>query len=230
MDEKTQARIKKLQALAERGVGGEKETAARKLQELLEKNGISSVEELAQDEYIFTLFSYNGVLGRKLLSQCIYKVMGYDSDRTQYKPPHTRQKIGVYCTKAQKLEIELEFEFYERLFEEQQELFLSAFIQKQRIFPPDAPVNDAEPTERDIMVKDKDGVVKYWVRPHEVTCNYTEYEHDVEYDRYYRLRESREYKKHGKAVRERITKKEYLAIKKITQEYIARCNKSSAEE
>ena len=49
-------------------------------------------------------------------------------------------------------------------------------------------------------------------------------------DRYYRLRESREYKKHGKAVRERITKKEYLAIKKITQEYIARCNKSSAEE
>lgn len=95
MDEKTQARIKKLQALAERGVGGEKETAARKLQELLKKNGISSVEELAQDEYIFTLFSYNGVLGRKLLSQCIYKVMGYDSDRTQYKPPHTRQKIGL---------------------------------------------------------------------------------------------------------------------------------------
>lgn len=74
MDEKTQARIKKLQALAERGVGGEKETAARKLQELLKKNGISSVEELARDEYIFTLFSYNGVLGRKLLSQCIYKV------------------------------------------------------------------------------------------------------------------------------------------------------------
>jgi hypothetical protein len=35
MDEKTQARIKKLQALAERGVGGEKETATRKLQELL---------------------------------------------------------------------------------------------------------------------------------------------------------------------------------------------------
>ena len=31
------------------------------------------------------------------------------------------------------------------------------------------------------MVKDKDGVVKYWVRAHEVTCNYTEYEHDVEY-------------------------------------------------
>lgn len=71
------------------------------------------------------------------------------------------------------------------------------------------------------MVKDKDGVVKYWVRAHEVTCNYTEYEHDVEYNRYYMLRESREYKKHGKAVRQRITKKEYLAVKKITEKYIA---------
>lgn len=80
------------------------------------------------------------------------------------------------------------------------------------------------------MVKDKDGVVKYWVRPHEVTCNYTEYEHDVEYNRYYRLRESREYKKHGKAVRERITKKEYLAIKKITEKYIALHSKGGAAD
>lgn len=78
------------------------------------------------------------------------------------------------------------------------------------------------------MVKDKDGVVKYWVRAHEVTCNYTEYEHDVEYDRYYMLRESREYKKHGKVVRERITKKEYLAIKKITEKYIALHSKGGA--
>ena len=74
------------------------------------------------------------------------------------------------------------------------------------------------------MVKDKDGVVKYWVRAHEVTCNYTEYEHD----RYYMLRESREYKKHGKAVRKRITKKEYLAIKKITEKYIALHSKGGA--
>lgn len=100
MDEKTQTRIRKLQALAERGVGGEKETAARKLQELLKKNGIRNIEELTEEEYIFTLFSYKGALGRKLLSQCIYKVMGYDSDRTQYKPRNTRQKIGIRITLA----------------------------------------------------------------------------------------------------------------------------------
>ena len=43
MEEKTIERIKKLQALAERGVGGEKETAQKMLNRMLEKNGISSL-------------------------------------------------------------------------------------------------------------------------------------------------------------------------------------------
>ena len=46
MDEKTIQRIKKLQALAERGVGGEKDTAERMLQKMLERNGIKSLDEL----------------------------------------------------------------------------------------------------------------------------------------------------------------------------------------
>lgn len=37
MDDKTKARIKKLQALAERGVGGEKTTAEKMLQKMLKK-------------------------------------------------------------------------------------------------------------------------------------------------------------------------------------------------
>ena len=46
MDEKTIQRIKKLQTLAERGVGGEKDTAERMLQKMLERNGIKSLDEL----------------------------------------------------------------------------------------------------------------------------------------------------------------------------------------
>ena len=38
MDEKTIQRIKKLQALAERGVGGEKTTAQKKLAKLLKES------------------------------------------------------------------------------------------------------------------------------------------------------------------------------------------------
>lgn len=84
MDEKTIQRIKKLQALAERGVGGEKTTAQKKLAKLLKDNGINSLDELQKEEYEYTIFSYNGKHEIKLLRQCMYKVMGAKSDRTAY--------------------------------------------------------------------------------------------------------------------------------------------------
>lgn len=84
MDEKTIQRIKKLQALAERGVGGEKTTAQKKLAKLLKDNGINSLDELQKEEYEYTIFSYNGKHEIKLLRQCMYKVMGTKSDRTAY--------------------------------------------------------------------------------------------------------------------------------------------------
>lgn len=153
MDEKTIQRIKKLQALAERGVGDEKDTAERMLQKMLERNGIKSLDELQSEEPEYTLFSYNGKHERKLLVQCIYKVMTAAGDRRFYHSKGTRQKLGIYCTKAQKLEIEMEFEFYRNVFYEELDIFMSAFISAQGIFPPDAPKgNFSELNERDMKV------------------------------------------------------------------------------
>lgn len=138
-NEKAIQRMKKLQALAERGVGGEKETAEKMLQQMLKKNGMSSLEELENEEVEYTLFSYNGKHEIKLLKQCIYKVMTAAKKVTYYRSKGTRQKIGIYCTKAQKIEIELEFEFYRNVFYDELNTFIDAFIQAQKIFPPDAP-------------------------------------------------------------------------------------------
>lgn len=64
-----------------------------------------------------------------------------------------RQKIGIYCTKAQKIEIELEFEFYRNVFYEELSTFMDAFIQAQKIFPEDAPVGDYDEfNERDMKI------------------------------------------------------------------------------
>lgn len=153
MDEKTMQRVKKLQALAERGVGGEKDTAEKMLQRMLEKNGIQSLNELQSEEYEYTLFSYNGKHERKLLAQCIYKVMTAAWDKKCYRSKGKRQKLGIYCTKAQKLEIEMEFAFYRNAFYEELDVFMSAFINAQGIFPPDAPKESYDEfNERDIKV------------------------------------------------------------------------------
>ena len=145
MTEKTKERIKKLQALAERGIGGEKTTATEKLQKLLEANGITSLDELETEEAQYCLFSYNGRHEIKLLKQIIYKVVGNNENGTEfYRTTGKRQKIGAYCTPTQKIEIELDFEFYRNAFYEELSSLMDAFIQKQRLFPDDAPIKCAD--------------------------------------------------------------------------------------
>ena len=117
------------------------------------KNQGEEIAELQKEEYEYTIFSYNGKHEIKLLRQCMYKVMGAKSDRTAYKPYGRRQKIGIYCTKAQKIEIELEFKFYRNVFYEELSTFMDAFIQAQKIFPEDAPVGDYDEfNERDMKI------------------------------------------------------------------------------
>lgn len=152
LDEKQIALAKKLQALAERGEGGEKTTAAKKLQKMLDENGITSLSELTEDKREYTLFSYNGKAEEKLLYQVFYKVLGHNSDRTSYRTQGKRQKIGIYCTRAEKIEIELEFEFYRNILQNEIMDFVAAFIQAQGIFPDDAPEGDDEFTERDLKI------------------------------------------------------------------------------
>lgn len=133
--------MKKLQALAQRGVGGEKETARKKLDRLLVANGMTE-KDLNDDEVKYFLFSYKNKLKMKLMCQCIYKTVG--SAAQFYRSPNTRNKIGTYCTAAQKLEIELDFDFYSALFDEEVDILTSAFISKQDLFPKDAKVEHVD--------------------------------------------------------------------------------------
>lgn len=75
MTDKQKALMKKLQALAERGVGGEKETAERKLKQLIEKYGIEEAE-LSDDKILEFKFHYKGEWEKRLLRQIFYKMFG----------------------------------------------------------------------------------------------------------------------------------------------------------
>lgn len=136
------ALLKKLQNLAERGVGGEKETAERKLKKLLAENDMTE-SDLDDDKVSYYLFSYKSNHFKKILYQCIYKVTG---SADFYKSAGTRNKIGTYCTASQKIEIELDFEFYRNLFEEEIDCLQEAFIQKQKLFPDNGKVESSDLT------------------------------------------------------------------------------------
>ena len=130
-------RLKKLYALAMRGVGGEKVQAQAILEKLLKKYAmtLADLDEEIINEYEL---EYHGREQEMLLKQTIYKVT--DDSRCFYNLVYTysrrrcRNRLGVRCTAAQKAEIEFLFSFYVRVWEKEKAAFLEAYIQKHSIF------------------------------------------------------------------------------------------------
>lgn len=135
IDEKKMELLKKLQALAERGVGGEKETAQKKLEQLMKKYKIEE-EDLSEEQIEDHDFRYHNEFELKLLRQLFYKIVpDYKQHAYTYRyGKGSKSTYGICCTKAQALQIQIEYEFYCALWEEEVEFFMSAFIQKHRIF------------------------------------------------------------------------------------------------
>lgn len=137
IDEKKKDLLKKLQALAERGVGGEKEGAQKKLKQLMKKYNIEEVD-LSEDIEEDHDFRYHDEFEMKILHQLFYKIVPeYRKKAYTYKyGVGSKSTYGIVCTKAQALQIQIEYEFYRELWKEEVWFFMSAFIQKHNIFPP----------------------------------------------------------------------------------------------
>ena len=74
IDEKKIELMKKLQRLAERGVGGEKEGAQKRLQQLMKKYDIEE-SDLSDDKLEDHEWKYHNDFELRLLKQTIYKVL-----------------------------------------------------------------------------------------------------------------------------------------------------------
>lgn len=142
VDEKKLELMKKLQALAERGVGGEKEGAQRKLEELMKKYNIEE-EDLSDEKQEDFEFKYRTPFEEKLLRQLFYKIVpDYRSKTYRYNWGRgSKSTYGIHCTKAEGLQIQIEYDFYKELWKEEEAFFFDCFIQKHRIF-------SMKPTER----------------------------------------------------------------------------------
>ena len=139
-------KLGKVKALADRGEGGEKESAERTLAALMKRYGITE-EDLEDTKATIHWIRYKTDWERRLLGQLAYMHLGTGHSfgcMGQYTG-RSRKKVGIKCTAAQYIEIEADFAFYNEAMKEEMELFYSAFLQKNRLFPP--PELAAEPTE-----------------------------------------------------------------------------------
>ena len=105
-------KIRKVQALANRGADGEKQSAAALLDKLMKQYGIDEAE-IAEERLEKCFFRYKTPYERKLLVQVIYTVTG----KIPFKcvgsySGRARKQVGIDCTAAERLEIEFSYEFY----------------------------------------------------------------------------------------------------------------------
>ncbi|HXP52140.1 MAG TPA: hypothetical protein VN922_19445 [Bacteroidia bacterium] len=141
---------KKLKALAERGVGGEKVNAEKMLQDLLKKHNITLdvIEgDVINDYYVNLTKTYPDNIA--FLSQIVRHV---NHDIPMYGPfPKKEIKImglkGNYlisCTVVEYIEINAKLEFYKRLFNEEIKIFFEAFVKANNIYSSEAPRSASE--------------------------------------------------------------------------------------
>lgn len=134
MSDSKQELLRKLKALADGGVGGEKENAQRILRRLLDKYDISEAEldDEALTEYTFRAC---GARERTLLIQVCFKVTNGARQVYSYKRgAGSRSEICCRCTKAEGIQIGFEFDFFRELWRDEEDMFFRSFIQKHRIF------------------------------------------------------------------------------------------------
>lgn len=132
--EQAQEKLKKLKALAERGVGGEKETAMKLHRELMKKYEIEE-EEILSETLKVHWFGYRTELEEILLLRIFYKVTESRTYHVYTKKYSRRKKRGCECTEIEAAEIKLLFEFYRNELKRELETFIAAFISGNRIYP-----------------------------------------------------------------------------------------------
>ena len=130
-------KLQKIKALAEStDFEDERDSALTLLKRLMDKHGVAE-QDLYNEDVKAHDFFFKGKRERRLLSQVLYKVIGH-TNYTKYNLFRNGRKLpnafGADCTVAQYVEVQFLFDFYKKLYRQEEDFFYKAFLQKHDIF------------------------------------------------------------------------------------------------
>lgn len=139
-------RLRKIEALANSGVAGERENARRMLAALCEKHGLSP-QQITSPDRSWQKFRFRGEKERLIFQQVLIHVL--KTRHVQHRKNPTNWE--VFLTAAEGADVADCWAHYRDLWCGQLDDFCNAFIQKNRIFgPPLETRDDKKLTEQDI--------------------------------------------------------------------------------
>lgn len=121
---------KKLKALSDQGVGGEKVNAKIKLEKLMSEHGITreDIEGIETKIYWFTI----DPLFENFFWQIVANVCGIKAE--QWNVKGKKKCKGVKCTSAEAIEIDAKQIFYLPIYKKEHDIFYKAFIQANELW------------------------------------------------------------------------------------------------
>lgn len=152
LPQKVKDRIYKLLELSNRGVGGEKDNAEKRLMALLKKYSLSMNDLVDTESRSEITIYYKTKFESRLANQILYQ-MGLDKD--SYELIGDRNKIYVECTKSEETEFKLKYSIYKLALKKEMELTYQAFIQAQGIFPENSTPEEKEYTAEELANLEK---------------------------------------------------------------------------
>ena len=156
MDEQYESiknKLKKLLALAERGVQGEAENARRLLEKLCKEHGVSIEELLDENQVKYYRFNIGrNAIYKDLFVQCYCKVSYHQASRSQ---------IEVEMTALQYAELTSLFEWhkanFDKDFEDMKNNILLAYCRKHHLYSDVKPDND---NDRELTEDERKRLIK----------------------------------------------------------------------
>jgi hypothetical protein len=147
---------KKLNELAKRGEGGEKETATAKLDSMMRRYGITKA--MIEDPVRSWVDYKIPEVQLRIFMQVAISIIGRSADirHIAEQDPYKPMMIVVKATHAEGIEIRAKHEFFWRAYQEELDIFTHAFVQKNELLPSDAgevDVSHMEQDEFDRMIK-----------------------------------------------------------------------------
>ena len=148
-------RLAKVLALSQRGIGGEKTNAEAILKSGLAKHGLT-IDDIGRDSNplmheVTKWYTYRTKHDKTILTQCMFKLRNVGGE-LEYKAMRGEKKIGYEATVLDHLEIDAMYSYYRKLYVEELELMMSAFISKHQLFCSESVGSDNVDLEQQVRV------------------------------------------------------------------------------